>query len=1748
MSHTFSAHRRLWRVFLDRLFPFRTRRQPRRQPITRARPFVEPLEDRLAPATFSVSDLLDAAPLNAGTNNPQDVNGAISLRSAIAAANVDAANRISDSINCNSIPSGSTLTLTQGVLELMAGAGTITIDGSGQAIVIEGDSSQVFLVDSGAQATLANLTIEHGTNTTGAGGGIDNAGTLTVSNCTITACAATDGSGVYNLGTMTLSGDTVSDNTGTAPGTGDGAGIENDGTMTVSGCTITGNSTMFVRGTNTQTAGGGILNYATMTVADSTIAGNTAELVGGVANYGTMTLSGCTIAGNTGEIGRGHKGGFACTDGGVQSGSGTLTLANCTVANNSGTGVDNGGVMTVTDSTVTGNSTGTQPAGGMINSGTLTLLSTIVAGNTLSTGAVADIASPQSGAALSGSYNFIGDGDNEVGLTNGNSGNQIGTQAKPLDPMLSPLGDYGGPTQTMTLLPGSQAIDNGGPIATVTQLAEPGATSLVVDAPAAIARTTGTYAIEVAGQQLVVTDVDLSTNTLTLQAPLASAVNTGADIFLATDQRGHPRVINGQTLIGAFAYTSDTTPPTATLNASAVTDASIMNSNGNVYTFSILFQDDTYVSASSVAAATAQVTLSSRALFAAQLTDTTLSGALDGVGDASAITADYKLIPPGGDWAQAPNGTYTVVLSGPPVTDTSGNALQSNQVGTFTVSTSMKMPVSSFSATNPIEAADSSSTSMSGMGEAGSRVSVIATDGTVSTGAYTTVVGANGMWTIGNIDVSGLADGTITYSATTTNSEGTQTSTQVTATKDTQGTPASMTYDVAPGYGTLQAAINEAESNDVALNTLILSAGNYDVATGNGYAPSTAVASPTPLSVPADALKFSVNSPVVSGNGSSASLSGTVPLGDDITVSVSDGTNTTNTYSATPLPNGAWTISNIDLRSLADGPITYTVTASNPDPSSIPPQQTSTQITAIKGGQGGSVSTTYYVMQPITIMNLSGVDKALIIVGAGLAKTIVQPGSQPGPLNLTQPWTYRIATIVGGAGLTVALDRLTITGGHDTVDAEGGGILVAGGEVTVSNAAVSGNAAGGARGGNGANGGTGAGAGAHNGGKAQGGGIYLASGTLNIINSSISGNAVIGGAGGQGGAGAQGSAGSSGSSGVNGHASAGPGGDGQAGQSGQGGAAGDKGSKGGNGGQGGEADGGGIYVNSGTLTMLNSLVSGNLAEGGAGGPGGRGGAGGSGGDGGDGGKGGAARPVAQAAQAPTGDSAAMAATAAMAAMPATAVTAAMAATLTAAASTLRPELSPSRRPPSRTTSPTAPPAAAARPAAREASPATAAPGGSAVAAAGAALPAAPAPTAGPAVSAPPVGRAARVARAGQRRRWRGRRRRGRLRRRLLRRGRRGEPHHLQPHRRRCPGRGVGGAAGPGGKGANGGLGGLGGYGGAGGSGGHGGDVSTAISKSTVSGGNGGNGGGGASGGDGGDGGDGGKGGKGGMGGGAGNGSGGGIYQSQGSIDFYGGSVNGQSTGGKGGIGAAGGNGGNGGDGGTGGHGGTGGAGGEAGSLAEAPASVTSTGNGGNGGNGAAGGDGGDGGAAGDGGDGGPGGGGGYGSGGGLISVGGSIAAFNGTALAGAAQGGLPAVGGPGGLAGSPGDAGDPGHGGSSGARGIGFPYYGFSGTAGPMGDQGDDGDAGNSGSIGSPGLLGGSAGDTGFGSFLVGGSNQPPQRPSRRRTSPAPTPPRKTPIPSLSRSPTPSPSRRRRSPMPPCKSCHPAAPPSPRPS
>ena len=77
--------------------------------------------------------------------------------------------------------------------------------------------------------SISGLTIENGSASSGAG--IDNNGTLTLNNDTLSDNSASgrNGGGIYNTGTLTLSNDTLSDNSAQY-----GGGVSNGGTMTLS--------------------------------------------------------------------------------------------------------------------------------------------------------------------------------------------------------------------------------------------------------------------------------------------------------------------------------------------------------------------------------------------------------------------------------------------------------------------------------------------------------------------------------------------------------------------------------------------------------------------------------------------------------------------------------------------------------------------------------------------------------------------------------------------------------------------------------------------------------------------------------------------------------------------------------------------------------------------------------------------------------------------------------------------------------------------------------------------------------------------------------------------------------------------------------------------------------------------------------------------------------------------------------------------------------------------------------------------------------------------------------------------------------------------------------------------------------------------------------------------------------------------------------------------------------------------------
>ncbi len=125
------------------------------------------------------------------------------------------------------------------------------------------DSLPVFTVSGGTTVTVSGLAL--------IGGGIDNAGALTVKNLSITGAeTAGDGSALLNeaSGTLTVADSAIADNGG-------GSAVFNEGALTLTDSTIADNQ------------GGGILHFAgTLTVRDCTIAGNTAMRPGaGIANW-----------------------------------------------------------------------------------------------------------------------------------------------------------------------------------------------------------------------------------------------------------------------------------------------------------------------------------------------------------------------------------------------------------------------------------------------------------------------------------------------------------------------------------------------------------------------------------------------------------------------------------------------------------------------------------------------------------------------------------------------------------------------------------------------------------------------------------------------------------------------------------------------------------------------------------------------------------------------------------------------------------------------------------------------------------------------------------------------------------------------------------------------------------------------------------------------------------------------------------------------------------------------------------------------------------------------------------------------------------------------------------------------------------------------------------------------------------------------------------------------------------------------
>ena len=150
--------------------------------------------------------------------------------------------------------------------------------------------------------------------------------------------------------------------------------------------TITGDLTITGGGASTTIIDGNkssrvlTINFGiTVSISGVTIRnGQTVDGAGGIANSGILSLTNSTVSGNN------SGSGLNSSSGGGIFNSGTLTLTNSTVSGNSttfeGGGIGNSGTLTLTNSTVSGNS-GSFDGGGIVNSGTLTLTNSTVSGN-----------------------------------------------------------------------------------------------------------------------------------------------------------------------------------------------------------------------------------------------------------------------------------------------------------------------------------------------------------------------------------------------------------------------------------------------------------------------------------------------------------------------------------------------------------------------------------------------------------------------------------------------------------------------------------------------------------------------------------------------------------------------------------------------------------------------------------------------------------------------------------------------------------------------------------------------------------------------------------------------------------------------------------------------------------------------------------------------------------------------------------------------------------------------------------------------------------------------------------------------------------------------------------------------------------------------------------------------------------------------------------------------------------------------
>lgn len=394
------------------------------------------------------------------------------------------------------------------------GEGRLTIDAQRE--------SRVLLIEDTEEVSIKGVTLTGGedANVLYGGGGIriEGSGRLLLEHVAVTDDVARRSGGGIELigGSLVVEESEIVDDRTTA---GDGGGIlvDTPEAAEINGSIVEGNSapdgmgggvaveggfldvqaTRFV-GNSSEEAGGGIWSEEEgqeVLVENSAFAGNSSELGGGIYTLGELRMAGTAVTGNEAErfggglwiagpttieastIGRNRVPDDQSEEGEDEGGGGiymndgeSLTIRTSTIAANRGGGLqDEEGLATLRNSTVADN-VGETLLGAGLQGEEFILQSTIVAGNT-DEGQESDCL----GRVRSEGHNLLGEGpETEESAHASCTWSHVDADQFEVDPRLAPLGDHGGPTETMP--PDSRlspAINHGSAPTATDQRGEP---------------------------------------------------------------------------------------------------------------------------------------------------------------------------------------------------------------------------------------------------------------------------------------------------------------------------------------------------------------------------------------------------------------------------------------------------------------------------------------------------------------------------------------------------------------------------------------------------------------------------------------------------------------------------------------------------------------------------------------------------------------------------------------------------------------------------------------------------------------------------------------------------------------------------------------------------------------------------------------------------------------------------------------------------------------------------------------------------------------------------------------------------------------------------------------------------------------------------------------------------------------------------------------------------------------------------